>query len=187
MRCEIALTRQHINTSLLFKFGASSLSRHLGGHRYRKLVNGMSCFFLFLWAILWRCQKLNHIASNEWMIDECWIGRDLEVRGYCPNRGSVISLEGQRITTKNLSHYSRCPGRDSNRAHPQCFSRKLPLSLPSLAYKLLITSLNKPQICVLLLISVSVLWSAMGFVCFYLLSVQQHFGVQTALCWWPPL
>lgn len=102
------------------------------------------------------------------MIDDCWVGKDLEGRGYCSNRGSLICLEGQSKTTKNLSHYCRCPGPDSNRAYLECFSRKLPLSLPSLPYKLLIASLNEPQICVLLLISVRAWWSSMDLSRFFL-------------------
>jgi hypothetical protein len=37
LRCAVTLTKQRIITSLVFKFGVSSLTRHLDGHRERKL------------------------------------------------------------------------------------------------------------------------------------------------------
>jgi hypothetical protein len=50
-----------------------------------------------------------------------------------PNRGKYYPgtyLEGLIKTTKNLSHDSHCPGRDSNPAPPKYLSKVFPLCHP---------------------------------------------------------
>jgi hypothetical protein len=66
-RRAVALTRQHIITSVVFKLGASSLSRHLAGHRWRKSM---------VWAVFFSSSVGNFTTvseaksySVEWMGD----------------------------------------------------------------------------------------------------------------------
>jgi hypothetical protein len=51
-----------------------------------------------------------------------------------PDRDDIpefVFLVGLRITTKSLTQDSQCPGRDPNRARPECESRALPLLQPA--------------------------------------------------------
>jgi hypothetical protein len=46
-RCGIALSRQHMITSSVFKLGASSPTQHLAGYRASKIVS-IWCIILYL-------------------------------------------------------------------------------------------------------------------------------------------
>jgi hypothetical protein len=67
------------------------------------------CCWLYGALIIARSRRSRRIASIGKMIDELWIGKDLET-------SYGIYLEGLRKATENLSQDSRCPGLDSNQA-----------------------------------------------------------------------
>jgi hypothetical protein len=64
---------------------------------------------------------LDYIASNEGVISELWVGKDVEGSG----RGLIfwnypnICLEGQRKITRNFSRDMRPPGRDLSPGPPE--------------------------------------------------------------------
>jgi hypothetical protein len=108
-------------------------------HTLRRQPYGIKRPLYASWATVWRSEgslffvgylttlSLSRlIASDARMMNKWWILKDLEGNGHCLTRYyHGICLEGLKETIKNLTLYSPCLDRDSNRALPGYKSRAL--------------------------------------------------------------